>query len=148
MTDAAGVQAFISNASTTDTSMLEGGLVGATYGPETRQYDEPKMQACIAKLEKAGIDVPRPDPSDPNQKRYVGPFDACTHVALLDALLRAAGKDLNYATFRAGGYDLGKVALPGDPTPRTYGPPPATDGTPKAYLSRWDAASKSFKPLD
>jgi hypothetical protein len=148
ITDGPGLTAFTSSAATTDTSLLDGSIVGGTYGPEARSYDEPKMQECIDTLEKAGVNVPRPVPSHHILKRYIGPFDACTHVALLKALLQAAGKDLNYATFRNGGYNLGQVAIPGDPSPRTYGPPPATDGSPKTYLLEWNPSSKTLEPLD
>ena len=37
-----------------------------------------------------------------------------------------------------------KVKIPGDPTERTYGPPPAADGNPQAYLFAWDKTKKTF----
>ena len=146
ITDASSVQAFTANAATTDTSLLEGAVQGGPYGPNQRIFDESHMQACMDKLTKAGIDIPEPDPKDSNQQGFQGPWDACTHVTLLEAILKKAGKDLNYATFRQAGEHLGKVNIPGDPTPRNYGPPPATDGRPNAYLSDWNPSTKSFEP--
>ncbi|HVN51000.1 MAG TPA: hypothetical protein VMT43_06180, partial [Acidimicrobiales bacterium] len=73
-----------------------------------------------------------------------GPEDACQNMTLLEAILTKAGKDLNYATFRQAGYELGTLTIPGDPAPRNYGPPPATDGSPQAHLSYWDPSTKAF----
>ncbi len=146
--DASSTQAFLANAATTDTSVMKGAVVGGPYGGDDRVYEEPKMQDCIGTLEDAGIEVPAPDPDDPNEKGFTGPEEACVNVALLTAILEAAGKDLNYATFRQAGETLGEVDIPGDPSPRTYGPPPATDGSPKAYLSQWDPATKTFVASD
>ncbi len=148
ISDSTGVNAFLSNAATHNTSLLKDAVSGSTYGPDSWSFDEPNMKSCLATLKAAGIDVPRPDPKDPNQKAYTGPQDACVNLALLKAILTKAGKDLNYATFRAAGYSLGKVNLPGDPSPRTFGPPPATDGAPQPFLSDWDAAKKAFVPQE
>jgi hypothetical protein len=144
ISDSTAVQAFLSNASTTNTSSLKGSIVGSAYGPDSWIFTEPKMQACFKTIKKAGISIPAPDPKDPNQKGYTGPEDACVNVALLKALLLKAGKNLNYATFRQAGYDLGPIVIPGDPTPRTYGPPPATDGSPTPHLAVWDPSTKTY----
>ena len=146
ISDSTAVQAFLSNKSTHDTSLLKGAVQGGAYGPDSWIFTDPNMQACFKTEEKAGVAVPHPDPNDPNQKGYTGPEDACVNVALLKAILLKAGKDLNYATFRAAGYGLGQVTLPGDPAARTYGPPPATDGSPAAHLATWDEAKKAFVP--
>jgi hypothetical protein len=146
ITDRPGATAFTTNPATTDTSVLGGSVVGGTYGPDTRSYDEPRMQKCVHTLQAAGINVPRPIPTRKTLMRYLGPFDACTHVALLESLLEAAGRNLNYATFRYAGDHLGEIAIPGDPSPRTYGPPPATDGTPEVNLLTWSASGKTFVP--
>ena len=144
ISDTSAVQAFLSNKSTTDTSLLKGAVEGGAYAIDSYVFNEPTMQACFKTLEAAGVKVPAPDPSDPNMKAYTGPEDACVNVTLLKAILEKAGKDLNYATFRAAGYGLGSIQLPGDPAPHTYGPPPATDGSPQAHLSVWDEAKKQF----
>ena len=142
--DSTGVQAFLSNASTHNTSLLKDSVEGSTYGPDSWVFTEPNMQACFTTEKAAGVKIPAPDPSDANQKGYTGPEDACVNVALLKALLLKAGKDLNYATFRQAGYTLGAVSIPGDPNPRHYGPPPATDGSPTVFLSTWDPAKKAY----
>ncbi len=142
--DSTGVQAFLSNASTHNTSLLKDSVEGSTYGPDSWVFSEPNMQACFKVEKAAGVSIPAPDPNDANQKGYTGPEDACVNVALLKAILLKAGKNLNYATFRQAGYTLGAVQIPGDPNPRHYGPPPATDGSPTVYLSTWDPAKKAY----
>lgn len=142
--DSTAVQAFLANAATTNTSLLKDAVEGSTYGPDSWVFTEPNMQACFKTEKAAGVTIPAPDPSDPNQKGYTGPEDACVNVALLKAILTKAGKDLNYATFQNAGYTLGTFDLPGDPNPRHFGPPPATDGNPTVFLSTWDPAKKVF----
>ena len=88
--------------------------------------------------------MPTPGPSDdPGKQPYQAAFLACPAVALTKAWLQAAGPDLNYGTLGSA-IDGLKVAIPGDPTPRTFGPPPAADGNPTAYLFAWDPATKDF----
>jgi ABC-type branched-subunit amino acid transport system substrate-binding protein len=144
--DTSSVQAYLSNAGSHDYTMLNGAVEGGAYAIDNLVFDEPTMQACFKIEEAAGIQVPKPDPNDPNQKGYTGPEDACQNVTLLKAILEKAGKDLNYATFRQAGYELGSINIPGDPAARKYGPPPATDGSPQAHLSTWDPATKQFVP--
>jgi len=143
-TDTAGVNAFLSNSATHNTSLLKGAVQGGAYGSDSWVFSDAKMQACFAIIKKAGIAVPAPDPADANKKGYVGPEDACVNVTLLKAILEKAGKGLNYATFRQAGYTLGPILIPGDPVPRVYGPPPATDGNPTPFLSTWNPTTKAF----
>ena len=74
---------------------------------------------------------------------YVAGFTACRNVVLLQALLEAAGEDLNYGSFAAAADGL-EVDLPVQPEPMTYGPPPAADGDPTAYLFDWDPDRLDF----
>jgi len=103
------------------------------------------MQECIQTLTDAGLETPAPDSvgDDPSNQPYQAAFQACPDVALLQAVLEAAGEDLNYGTFAAAVDGL-EVAIPGDPTPFLYGPPPAADGNPTPYLFGWDEAAGDF----
>jgi Periplasmic binding protein len=143
--DVLAPRAFATNAATTDTSILKGSLSGGGYGPDQARFEEPEMQKCVATLKAHGITTPAPDTvgSDPANQPYQAAFQACPDVALLRAALDAAGKDLNYGTFGAA-IDGLKLTIPGDPTRRTYGPPPAADGNPAAYLFGWDEATHDF----
>ena len=139
-TDDLGMTAFATNAATVDTSILDGALAGGDFGPDEARFEETSMQDCIATIEAAGIEVPSPDEvgADPSNQPFQGPFFACSDVALMKAWFEAAGEDLNYGSLEAALNGL-SVHLPGDPTLRTYGPVPAADGDPTAYIVAWDA---------
>jgi hypothetical protein len=144
-TDVLAPRAFATNAATTDTSVLEGSLSGGQYGPDQARFDEEAMQECIATLADEGVETPTPEESgdDPSNQPYQAAFQACPDVALLSALLEAAGPELNYGTL-AGAIDGLEVAIPGDPTPRTFGAPPDGDGNPTPYFFRWDEDAHDF----
>jgi hypothetical protein len=138
-------KAFAINAATKDTSILEGSLSGGSYGPDQARFDEPAMQACVKILKAHNVDTPEPKDvgTDPSNQPYQAAFQACPDVALVKAWLGAAGKKLNYGTLAAAEDGL-KVAVPGDPTERTYGPPPDADGNPTPYLYTWDENTHDF----
>jgi hypothetical protein len=144
-----GARAFYTNAATTDTSVLEGSLVGGGYGPDQARFDEPAMQECIAVLDAAGLDTPTPEDSgdDPSNQPYQAAFQACPDVALTQAWLEAAGEDLNYGTL-AGAIEGLELVIPGDPDTRTFGAPPAGDGNPAAYLFAWDEDAQNYLPVE
>ncbi|HEY8059273.1 MAG TPA: ABC transporter substrate-binding protein [Acidimicrobiales bacterium] len=137
--DILGARAFYTNAATTDTTVLEGAVMGGGYGPDQARFDEPAMQECIQTLADHGVETPTPEESgdDPSNQPYQAAFQACPDVALLAAWLEAAGDDLNYGTLTNAINGL-EVSIPGDPEARTYGPPPDADGNPTAYLYTWD----------
>jgi hypothetical protein len=137
--DILGARAFYTNAATTDTTVLEGAVMGGGYGPDQARFDEAAMQECIQTLADHGVETPTPEESgdDPSNQPYQAAFQACPDVALLGAWLEAAGEDLNYGTLTNAINGL-EVSVPGDPEARTYGPPPDADGNPTAYLYTWD----------
>ena len=142
-------RAFYTNAATTDTSVLEGSLVGGTYGPDTARFDEEAMQECIQTLSDAGLDTPSPEESgdDPSNQPYQAAFQACPDVAITQAWLEAAGEDLNYGTLAAAADGL-EVHIPGDPGTLVFGPPPAGDGNPQAYLFEWDPDAENYALIE
>ena len=137
--------AFTSDPAAHDLSILDGAIGGNPYGGKQNIYELPDMQDCIAILEEAGIEVPAPDdrPTPDAPELYQAPFTACRDVALLTALLEAAGEDLDYGTLAAGADGL-EVQLPTTPDPVTYGPPPSADGNIPIYLFDWDADVQDF----
>lgn len=146
-TSAPSIGAFTDDEAGYDTSLLEGSALGSTYGPTQSSFEEPNMQRCIGVLEDAGIDVPVPAEVEPDVMTYTAAMESCRNVALLRALLEAAGQDLNYGTLVAGVDGLA-VDIPGDPVPFTYGPPPAADGQPAVYLFSWDQAARDWARRD
>jgi hypothetical protein len=147
--DTIGARAFYTNAATTDTSVLEGSFAGGGYGPDQARFDEEAMQACIQVLTDAGLDTPTPEESgdDPSNQPYQAAFQACPDVDLTAAWLEAAGPDLNYGTLEAA-IDGLEVHISGDPTTRTYGPPPDSDGAPTPYLFTWDEDEQTYVLVD
>ena len=144
--DIAAARAFATSAATTDTGILVGSLSAGGYGPDQARFDESAMQACVATLGAAGIATPAPDEfdaDDVSNQPYQAAFQACPDVALVRALLLAAGPDLDYAALHDG-LDGLTVGIPGDPIERTYGPVPSADGDPAAYFYAWDPVAKGF----
>jgi hypothetical protein len=138
--DSPGLLAFATSKATTDTSVLKGSYAGGLYGPDQARYDEANMQKCVSTLKAAGVDAPSPAKvgSDPSNQPYQAAFAACPNLALVQAWVEAAGKNLNYGTLNAALDKTFRAELPGEPTPRTYGHGGAIDGNPEAYIFRWD----------
>lgn len=149
-TDRTAGNAFVTNAETSDTTILEGALFGGPYGPNQAVFDEAVMQECVEIVTAAGVDIPPPSEfsdDEPSNQPYQAAFQACRDVYLLRALLEAAGENLNYGTLELA-LDGLVVAIPGDPIERTYGPPPSADGDPAAYIFTWNEAAKDFELID
>jgi ABC-type branched-subunit amino acid transport system substrate-binding protein len=138
------IKAFATSAATTNFDVLNGSLVAGPYGPDQAIFDEPEMQKCVAILTAAGLKTPAPNSTSGKQsdQPYQAAFQACPDMALLKAWLNAAGTNLNYGTLDAVLKTGLKIAVPGDPVARAYGPSPANDGDPKRYIFHWDAAKK------
>jgi hypothetical protein len=124
-----------------DLSVLDGAVAGNLYGGDQNIYELDGMQECLGVLADAGIEIPSPSTAVPDEPTpWTSAFTACSNVALLRALLEAAGDDLNYGTLATGANGL-VVDLPAQPEPVTYGPPPAADGDPTPYLFDWDPSA-------
>ncbi|MET0825915.1 MAG: hypothetical protein ABWZ89_05315, partial [Acidimicrobiales bacterium] len=144
LTSPNSVLAYAGDSAGRDLSVLDGAVAGNFYGGPQNTYDLPAMQDCIGVIEDAGTDVPSPDSlTGDGDDLYVAGFTACQNVALLRALIEAAGDDVNYGSLVAGADGL-LVDIPTQPDPLTYGPPPAADGDPPAYLFDWDPAEGDF----
>lgn len=139
------ILAFAGDAAAHDLSVLDGAVAANLYGGPANTYDLPAMQDCIAIIRDAGgtVDDPADLPPDTDRSTWTSVFSACNDVALLRALLEAAGPDLNYGSLVAGSDGL-EVQLPGDPEPDTYGPPPAADGDRRVYVYDWDPDQSTF----
>jgi branched-chain amino acid transport system substrate-binding protein len=146
--DITGVRSFVTNKSTTDTSILKDSIAGGPYGPDQSIFEEAQMQACIKTLTAAGVKTPAPNVSsaDPSNQPYQAAFNVCPVIDVLKAWLQAAGKTLNYGTLGTA-LDGLKVKVSGDPTEREFSPS-ALDGNAKAYLFTWDPGTKAYVPLD
>jgi hypothetical protein len=142
-----GARSFVTNKSTTDTSVLDDSIAGGPYGPDQAIFEEAQMQACVKTLTAAGVKTPAPDTvgTDPSNQPYQAAFQVCPVIDVLKAWLQAAGKTLNYGTLGTALNGL-KAKVSGDPTERVFSPT-ELDGNAKAYLFSWDAAKKAYVPL-
>jgi len=145
LTDPNSILAYATDAAGRDLSVLDGAVAGNLYGGPQNQWELASMQECIGTIQDAGVDVDEPDsfPPGTDDANFTAPFAACRDVALLEALLDAAGEDLNYGTLAAGAEGL-EVDSPVQPDPMVYGSGDAADGDPTAYLFDWDPDAVDF----
>ena len=146
--DVIGARSFVTNKSTTDTSILKDSIAGGPYGPDQAIFEEAQMQTCIKTLTAAGVKAPAPDTTagDASNQPYQAAFQVCPVIDVMKAWLQAAGKNLNYGTLTSA-IDGLKVKVSGDPTERVFSPT-ALDGNAKAYLFSWDEAKKAYVALE
>lgn len=144
-TDLNSMLAYVMAEEGYDATVLENAALGGLYGPNTAVFAEPGMQRCLSELAEAGLEVPDPGglgDEDPNP--FVSASSACRYLALVEALLHAAGPDLNHGTLALAADGLGEVPIPGTPDPYVFGPPPAADGDPTVYLYAFDPVAEDF----
>ena len=138
LTDPNSILAYAGDAAGRDLSVLDGAVAGNLYGGPENIWNLDAMQACNEILTAAGDPIPEPDTiTEEGSDLWVAGFTACQNVTLFQALVEAAGDDLNYGSLVNGADGL-VVDVPNQPEPLTYGPAPAADGDPPAYLFDWD----------
>jgi hypothetical protein len=143
--DANAVLAYAMDAGGRDLSVLDGAVAGNLYGGPPNIYALPAMQACVGIVTDAGGEVLDPADAGPDDgETWVSAFNACNNVAIIQALFEAAGEDLNYGSLAAAADGL-EVALPAEPDPVTYGPPPSADGDRPAHLFDWDGSAFTLR---
>ena len=143
-TDSNSVLAYASDAAGNDLTVLDDAVAANLYGGPQNLWELPGMQECNDTLTEAEVPIPEPDTVGEDEGDiWVAGFTACRDVALLRALLEAAGEDLNYGSFAAGADGL-EVDLGIDPEPATYGPPPSADGDLPAWIYDWDPDEVDF----
>ncbi len=136
---------YIANGGT-DFSILEGAAAADSF--DGRNHYESLgglTDECIQILTDAGINIrPENDVPEGEEDEVVSGSIACRHLYLLEAILEAAGPELNYGTFATAGYSLGEIELPFMRGPQTFGPPPSSDGNPESVTYLFDAATSTF----
>lgn len=144
LTDPNSILAYAGDQARRDLSVLDGAVAGNLYGGPENLWTMDNMQACIETVEAGGGSVPEPDTlTEEDSDLWVAGFTACRNVVLLQALLEAAGEDLNYGSFAAGAEGL-EVDVPVQPEPMTFGSGAAADGDPTAYLFDFDPDTREF----
>ncbi len=136
---------YIANGGT-DISILEGAAAADSFDGRNN-YEElgGVTDECIEILTAAGINI-RPENSVPEgeENEVVSGSIACRHLYLLEAILEAAGPELNYGTFATAGNSLGEIELPFMRGAQTFGPPPSSDGNPASVAYVFDSATSTF----
>ena len=143
LTDLMSADAYLSDPAA-DPSLLTGAVAGSLYeGADVTS--EPAMRDCLDAQTAAGVMTTSPTASPTTASNgLVASATACRNVALLRAILEAAGPDLDYGSFQRAGEGLGEVAIPGYPDPFHYGEAAAADGDPAVYLFHWDPVVSTF----
>jgi hypothetical protein len=132
------------NGDGSDLSVMENAI---GIGPYDAQNLFPEMGGvtaeCIASQEeKLGITIlPTIEVPDGDPDYWASSSVACNHVALLVAMLEAAGPELNWGTFTSAGWNLGEVELVTAPDPY-YFDKDHPNGSPILYTYEWDAAAE------
>ncbi len=147
-TETNAARAFYTSADTTDTSILEGALDRRRLRPRPgplRRGDVPgvrrdplggrRRDTCTRGLRSRRRRQPAVPGGVPGLPR---------HLADQGDRSTRAGENLNYGTLAAA-IDGLVMTSPGDPTERTYGPAP-DNGSPTAYIFRWDEADQEHRP--
>jgi hypothetical protein len=143
LTDPNSILAYTSGEGS-DLSILDGAVAGTLYGGPQALYELPAMEACRERMEAHGGEMPSPDSmTNDDEDLYVSGFTACRNMALVQALLEAAGEDLNYGSLVAGAEGL-EVDVPIQPEPMVFGSGDAADGDPTAYVADWDPGEVDF----
>ena len=100
---------------------------GALAADVATDFADPAQQACLQTMETAypSLNGKLVDPTtvksgQPTLANSV--MNACTELALFDAIAAKAGKDLTYSTFQQAGLTLGKTHIPGHRADATYTP--------------------------
>jgi len=114
----------------------------------TAEWKDPLIQQCVATIEKESpqdaISSPiGQSPSDTSNQTYIAPMSACTNLAMLTAIAKAAGKDLTVSHFDGAGFGLHGVIFPGIASSVSFGPNQAYANVP-IYLAHYDPALKQM----
>ena len=110
-------------------------------------WQEPAVQQCYRIIRKAypsdKITPPSNLQSGSDQTSYAVE-SACTNVALLSAIAKEAGKNLNRSSFAEAGYKVRNAAIPGTGAPVSFAPNrPYAIGP--VYLVTYDSAKNALE---
>ncbi len=145
-TNEGDVAAALSDSSITPPYLKD--LVTTTSVPSKYQiWQEPMIQQCYRIIHKAypsdQITPPSSLQTGSDQTSY-SVESACSNVAILTAILKAAGKNLSRSSFVHAGYELKNVAIPGSGGRVSFTSDRPYDIGP-VYLVTYNAAKKALE---
>jgi hypothetical protein len=115
-TDYTDLDAYVSNKAGYTESILKGVLTAGSIPPANVTWNDPAMKSCVATIKKA---YPSDNINNPvtattsTPVTWTAPEVACQQLALLQGIVKGAGKTLNNTTFLHGGQSLTHVNIPG-----------------------------------
>jgi ABC-type branched-subunit amino acid transport system substrate-binding protein len=110
------VEGYVNAETGNDPTYLKGLLSGTATEPYSVAWEQPSMTRCIAGIRKAYPSDTIGSPvnaSSTAPQTWTAPVVACRNVALLTAILKAAGKTVTNETFAKGGESLRNISIPG-----------------------------------
>ena len=126
------------NDKSNDLSVMEGAITGNV----SEDFNNPELQKCYDIVEKAtgGTIIETPTPG--TTSHVTSASSACRYMGLFASLAKAAGKNLNTATFGKAAQKAGTIEVPGygamgyDAKTHTFAEP--------VFLYRYDPATKTL----
>lgn len=146
-TDYSRLAAYVNDNSGGDPAVLEGAISGQPAPPFEISWNDPRLQQCIAIVQKAEPKAVINNPITATSKTpntWVSPAAACQTVALFTDMAKAAGKVLNNDTLNRAGESLTNVVLPGFGGAQLHFGPGHHDGNGAIYLARYNSAQKKI----
>jgi hypothetical protein len=124
---------------------VTGYLQPLSVGTKAVGWNDPALQRCVSTVKAAGqsVNTPMSAVGTPNDT-FVSVVQACQNLALFQAIVKKAGKDLTVAAFQRAGDTLGSVHIPGLGNGVYSKVAPA--GSFPLFLYRWSQAQKDWVP--
>ncbi len=114
--DSSDLGTVVSSPANYNGAELKGALTaGGTPAPAV-EWNDPAMKRCVAIVQAAEPKAVINNPVTATASTPVtwnAPEGACQQMALFEAIVKAAGKNLNNATFKRGGESLTHLTIPG-----------------------------------
>lgn len=144
--DQGSLLTYVADKAGNDPEVLRGALTAGTNPPESVIWNDPPVRDCVQTVEKAYPQGKIGNPltaSASTPTTWVAVESACGTVALLEAILTKAGKNLDNESFLTAGESLGAFRSPGIPQPLHYGPS-SHDGNGPVFVSTYDPATRQL----
>ena len=146
--DSADLATVVSNKANYSPTELNGTLTAGGTPPPAVEWNDPAMKRCIATVHAADPKAVINNPVTATASTPVtwnAPETVCQQLALLEDIVKAAGKTLNNTTFNRGGESLTHVTIPGGGGTYDFGPG-HRDGDGPVTIFEWNAAAEKLEP--
>jgi len=141
------LDAYVSNKAGHSQAILKNALTAGGYPPASIVWNDPAMNRCISRIQKAEPNAPINNPvtaSSTTSMNWVAPEVACQQMALFSDFVRAAGKTLNNQTLSKAASSLGKITIPGGGGSFQF-PSGSGDGNGPVFVYAWNPAKDTLQ---